>query len=39
VFVFGHVEASHFAIDDLWDESISGWRIPLELFELDEPTP
>lgn len=39
VFVFGHVRASEYAIDELWDDSINGWRLPLELFDAYEPTP
>ncbi len=40
VYVFGHLEPHLFMIDEFYDDEISGWRIPLELFELaDEPTP
>ncbi len=40
VYVFGHLEPHLYMIDEFYDEDISGWRIPLELFELaDEPTP
>ena len=39
VFVFGHLEPDLYAIDELFDESINGWRVPLELFGFDESTP
>jgi hypothetical protein len=40
VFVFGHVEPELYAIDELFDDSINGWRIPLELFGFEyESTP
>lgn len=39
VYVFGHLDPEPYAVDDYWDDSIRGWRIPLELFSFDDSTP
>ena len=40
VYIFGHIEPQKFMMDEFFDESINGWRVPLELFDIyDVSTP